>query len=114
LSLLDKISHAVIRLITGPPLPVSMAPEILSRMRLSAGSLDPDAADEILDDSVRLLYDAKLSAMTRRRRREMESMGDDELASWLYDMCIDTLPETSLKSRMMLSAACVRHVGRFR
>lgn len=112
---MDKISYAVIRLVTGSPQPMSMAPEILSKMRLPAGDLDPAAAAALLDDSVRLLYDAKLSAMTRRRRREMKSIGDDEMSSWLYDMCIDTMPETPpLKSRMMLSAACVRHVGRIR
>lgn len=93
------------------------APEILSRMRLSAATFDVDAfadgADELMDDSVRLMYNAKISVMTPPRRREAKSMTVDETASWLYDMCMDSMAEMPpLKVRMMLSAACTRHAGR--
>jgi hypothetical protein len=113
LRVLNDIAHAVVRLFTGDP-PRSMAPEILAQMKEAARRFDIDAfaagAHELLDDSVRLVYDAKLSAMTRPRRQEIGTMTDDELASWLYDMCVDAIPELPpLKARMMLSAACTRH-----
>lgn len=92
----------------------SRATEILTRMRLSAATFDIDAfsagADDLMDDSVRLMYNAKLAAMTRARRREMRAMDADEAAAWLYDMCVDTIQELPpLRVRMMLSAACGRH-----
>lgn len=114
--LLDNIAHAVVRLFTGDP-PRSLAPEILAKMKLAASDLDAEAfadgANELLYDSVRLVYDAKLTEMTREQRREVKSMGDDELASWLYSMCVDAIPEMPpLKARMMLSVACAQYVER--
>jgi len=111
--LLNDMAHAVVRLFTGDS-PRSMAPEILSKMRSSADGMDVDAfidgANELLDDSVRLVYEAKLSMMTRRRRRELGDMTTEEMSSWLYDMCVDSMTELPpLKARMLLSAACVRH-----
>ncbi len=115
---LNDIAHAFVSLFTGDP-PRSMAPEILAKMRLAVTDLDAAAfiagTNELLDDSVRLVYDAKLVAMTRRRRMEVKSMDDDERASWLYDMCVDSMVDLPpLKARMMLSAACARHARRVR
>ena len=102
------------RLFKGYP-PELWAPETLAKMKLAAKDLDVDAfadgANELLHDSVRLMYNVKLSEMTRTRRREVKSMGDDELASWLYGICADAIPDMPpLKARMLLAVACARYV----
>ena len=113
MKLLNNMVRAVARLFTGDP-PELLAPETLDKMELAASDLNVDAfadgANELLHDSVRLVHDAKLSEMTRGRRREVESMGDDELASWLYGMCMDVIPDMPpLKARMLLAVACARY-----
>jgi len=119
LKLLNYISHVLIRMFTGDT-PRSMAPEILANMRLSASKSDASAfaggVDELMDDAVRMVYNAKFTSMSRRRRREVRAMTSDEMASWLYDMCMnmDSMADMPpLKARMMLASACARHAGKF-
>ncbi len=112
MSLIDRFMRSVSRRVArfiAARRPKSTAPEILRRMRLSAATLDidgfSDGTDELMDDSVRLMYNAKLTAMTRARRREVRAMDAEEASAWLYDMCMDAMPELPpLRVRMLLSS----------
>lgn len=116
LSLADIACRWVVRLVTGPRPPQSLAPELLARMTESADAFDFDAfraaSADLVEDSVRMAHEVALTTADRRGRRHWRRMGSGELADALYAMVEPSLGGATAEAKGMFREACRRYSER--